>query len=207
MNRMIKKLKSVPFAILITFACLLFAGGCTRYARNVSTLYEPATNIRGGAGVVYIVIPESRQSHSPDIKWVLGKVKDDDNNTIDEVFSTRSQAEIIQTAFSQELKKAGYSVVQATKHPAAERLVIDLTKTEIELEQISDLGDLKAKCRVTVGFDLFKSGQMIKRLQYEATSSKTDIKDRDMLARIVLEDALQSVMLKAMPEMHTLFNQ
>lgn len=192
--------------MLITLAGILLLSGCARYARNVNTLYEPSANVRGGGGEVYIVIPENRQTHSPDIKWVLGKVKDDDNNNIDEVFSTRSPAEIVQTAFGQEFKRAGYTVMLTTKRPGAEQRVIDLTKTEIELEQISDLADLKAKCRVLVGVDVFKDGQHVKRLQYEATSSNTDIKDRDMLARSVLEDALKSVMLKAMPELHNLFN-
>jgi hypothetical protein len=85
--------------------------------------------------------------------------------------------------------------------------VIDLTKTEIDLEQISDLVDLKATCRVLVGMDVFKDGQQIKRFQYESTASRTDIKERDMLARNVLEDALQSVVLKAMPDLQALFNR
>jgi hypothetical protein len=54
---------------------------------------------------------------------------------------------------------------------------------------------------------IFKQGQQLKRLQYEATSSRTDIKDRDMLARSVLEDALRSVMREAMPDLHNLFKQ
>lgn len=207
MGTIIKKFKLAPFFMLITIACLLLVSGCARYARNVNTLYTPSANVRGGSGEVYIVIPESQQTRSSDIKWVIGRVKNDDNKDIDEVFSPRSPAEIFQGAFGLEFKRAGYTVIPTTKRPAAEQLVIDLTKTEIELEQISDLADLKAKCRVTVGVDVFKNGQHIKRLQYESTSSKTDIKDRDMLARNVLEDALQSVILKAMPELHSLFKQ
>ena len=170
----------------------------------MDTFYQPTANVRGGTGEVYIVILESRQTHSPNIKWVLGKVKNDENQNIDEVFSTRSPAEIIQAAFGLEFKRAGYTVIAANKRPAGEQLVIELTKTEIELEQISDMADLKAKCRVLVGLDLFKNGQQIKRLQYESTSSKTDIKARDLLARNVLEDALQSIMMKAVPELHAL---
>ncbi len=199
------KLKLVWFAMLIAFAGMMLLGGCARYARNVNTLYEPTATVRGGSGQVYIVIPESQRTQSPDIKWVLGKVKDDENRQIDEVFSPRSPAEIIQEAFGQEFKKAGYTVMPATKRLAAQQLVLDLTKTEIELDQISDLADIKAKCRVLVGVDVFRNGQLIKRLQYESTSSKDDIRDRDMLAGSVLEEALQSVMLKAMPELHNLF--
>jgi len=206
MATIIKRFKLAPIVMLVTCACLLLLSGCARYARNVNTFYEPSANVRGGSGDVYIVIPENRQSRSSGIKWVLGQVKDDDNNTIDEVFSPRSPAEIIQAAFGTEFKRAGYTVIPATKRPVAGQMVIDLTKTEIDLEQVSDLLDLKTKCRVLVGVEVFKNGQQIKRFQYESTSSKTDIQDRDLLARNVLEESLQSVMLKAMPELHDLFS-
>jgi hypothetical protein len=163
--------------------------------------------VRGGSGEIYIVIPENRPTQSSDIKWVLGKVKDDDNNTIDEVFSPRSPAEIIQEAFSQEFRSAGYTVIAVTKRPAAAERVLDLTKTDIEVEQVSDLADLKATCKIVVGVDVYSKDQQIKRLQYESKSSKIDIKDRDMLARIVLEDALQSLMREAMPDLHKLFKR
>jgi len=205
MKTNINRYKLIPFLMFIVITAVLFASGCTRYARTVDPLYEPSVTVRGGSGEVYIVIPESRQTQTADIKWVLGKVKDDKNIPIDEVFSSRSPAETIQTALGLELKRAGYSVFAVTKNPGAKPQVIDLAKTEIELEQISDLADLKAKCRVVVGMDVSRNGQMVKRLQYEAISSKTDIKDRDILAGQVLEEALQSVMLKAVPDLHGLF--
>lgn len=203
----IKNTKLAPFVMLVTCICLLFASGCVRYARNVSTFPDATAPVTGSKEAVYIVIPEHLQSRSPDVKWVLGKVKDDDNNTIDEVFSPHSPAEIIQAAFGREFKRAGYAVEFTTKRSADQERVIDLTKTEIDLEQISDLVDLKAKCRVLVGMDVYRNGQLIKRLQYETISSRTDIKDRDMLARNVLEDALQSVSSKAMPDMIGIFKR
>ena len=207
MESITKKFKLTQFVTLLTFTCLLFVSGCARYARNVNLLYEPTATVSGGSGEIYIIIPENKQTPSPDIKWVLGKVKDDDSKNIDEVSSPRSPAEIIQAAFGREFKKAGYTVIPTTKRPAAEQQAIDLTKTEIDLEQITDLADLKAKCRVLVGVDVFKNGKHIKRLQYEATSSRTDIKDRDMLAINVLEDSVQSIMQKAMPELHNLLKR
>lgn len=197
--------KIILFSMIISCISLLLLGGCSRYARTVSTLYQPSATVRGGAGEVYIVIPENLQTSSPQIKWVIGTVRDDDSNVIDEIFSPRSPAEIIQEALGLEFRKAGYTVLSVTKRPASGERVLDLTKTVIELEQISDLADLKVKCRVVVAVDLYKNGQQIKRLQYESTSSKTDIKDRTMLAGNTLEDALQSVMREAMPDLHNQF--
>jgi hypothetical protein len=205
MKNFITMNKILPLLLVVTCAGLLFLGGCSRYARTVDALYQPSAAVRGGSGEVFIVIPENRLTASPEIKWVIGKIKDDDGNIIDEVYSPRSSAEIIRDAFAQEFTKAGYTVIQATKRPTTGGQVLDLTKTLIELDQVSDLADLKATCRITVAVDLFKNDQHIKRLQYESTSSRTDIKDRDMLARITLEDALQTVMRKAMPDLHSQF--
>lgn len=202
----ISKFKLIPLVLLVVLAGTMLLGGCTRYARNVNTLYEPTAVVRGGSGDIYLVIPESQQTQSADIKWVFGKVKDDENKQIDEVFSSRSAAEIIQSAFRMEFRKAGYTVIPVTKSPAAGQKVLNLTKTEIDLEQVSSLTDLKSKCRVLVAVDVIKNGQLIKRLQYEAISSKTDIRDRDMLAERVLQEALQSVMLKAVPELNSLLS-
>jgi hypothetical protein len=207
MGTIVKKFKPASFVILITIASLLFVSGCARYARNVNTLYDPSATVSGGSGELYIVIPESLKTHSENVKWVLGKVKDDDNKDIDEISSPRSPAEIIQTAFVMEFRRAGYTVIPSTKAPAGAERVIDLTKTEIELEQTTDLANLKVKCRVLAGVDIYKNGQQIKRLQYESTATRTDIKDRDMLARNVLENALKSLMREAVPELHAIFKR
>lgn len=200
-----KKYAWATSALFATCICVLFASGCARYARTVNVIYEPSASIHGGSGEVYIVIPETGMTRSPESTWVLGKVTDYNKTYIDDVTSRRSPAEIIQSALGQEFKKAGYTVTPVTKRPDGERHVIDLTKTEISLNQISDYAGLKAECRVLAGMELLKNGVLIKRLQYESTSSRSDLKDRDLLAGIVLEDSLKSVMLKAMPDLHLLF--
>ncbi len=204
MNSLIGKLWTSVFFISIAFVVLI-VGGCARYARDVNVLYEPTVGIRGGAGEVYITIPESQEMQSQGIKWVIGKVRDNRNKQIDEVLSPRSPAEIIQAAFIQEFRLAGYTAIPTSKRPETGQRVIELTKTEIELDQTSDLTDIKAKCRVVAGMDVHKDGRLIKRLQYEASTSRFDVKDRDLLAGNVLRDALQSVMRKTMPELHGLF--
>jgi hypothetical protein len=195
------------FVLLISLAGTMLLGGCARYARNVNALNEPSATVHGGSGEVYVIIPENQKTQSPDVKWVLGSISDDENRKIDEVFSPRSPAEIIQAAFSLEFKKAGYTVITATKRPVGEQRVIDITKAEVVLDQVSGIVDIKSKCRVLVGVDILKKGQLLKRLQYEATSSNMDIKDRDLLAESVLHDSLQSIMLKAVPELHILITE
>ena len=205
MSIILNKSNIMRLVLLFTSVVLLITSGCVRYARNVNSLYEPSSTVRGGTGEIYIIIPESQQTQSPDIKWVFGDVTDGDNRKVDNVISPRSSAEIVQTALSLELKKGGYGITLTSKHRDDEKWAIDISKTEIKLDQVSALADIKATCRVLVGLNLYKNGQLVKLLQYESTSSKTDIKDRDLLAQYVLGDALQSVMLKALPDIHNLF--
>ncbi len=207
MNAIILKNKRSFVLVFLLIASIVMSGGCARYAKSVNMLYEPATTIGSGKGDLFIIIPDNRLAQSPNIEWVIGKVKDDENRVIDQVLSPRSPAQIFQEAFTQEFKRAGYTVIPATKRSGDEQLLLDLTKADIKLEQTSAIPDIKATCRVQVGVDVFKNGQEIKRLQYEASSTKIDIKDRDLLAGTVLQDTLQAVMLKAVPELHHLFFQ
>jgi hypothetical protein len=190
---------------LIILAGMLLVSGCARYARNADILYEPSTTVQGSNGDIYIVIPENQQTPSTKVRHVLGTVFDGDNRKIDDILSSRSPAEIFQAALGLELTKAGYSVIPVTKRPAAEQRVLDLTKTELSLDQNSEFTNTKVTAHVLAGMDVYKAGKMIKRLQYEATASKTDIKDRDLLAGKVLQEVLQSVMLQAAPEIRQLF--
>lgn len=206
MNRSTTTRKVLHIAVLATLAVTLMISGCARYAHDVNALYEPSAGIKGGAGDISIVIPESQQTQSTDIKWVLGDITDDDNRKVDDVTSPRSASEIIQAALALELKRGGYTVIQSVKRRGDEQRVLDLTKAEIKLTQVSGLASLEAKCRISFSVDVYEKGTLLKRLQYEATSSKTDVRDRDLLARTVLESALQSAMVRAVPDLHAIFN-
>jgi hypothetical protein len=164
-------------------------------------------DIRNGTGEVHLIIPASQQTQSSDIRWTIGTVTDGENGKIDDVDSSRSPAEIIRAAFALEFKKGGYTIIPGTKRNETDRWTVDLTKTEIKIDQISEISTLKATCRVVAGMDVFKNGQLAKKLEYEAASSRTDIKDRDILAQKALEDALQTLMRKAVPDLDSMFKQ
>jgi hypothetical protein len=167
-------------------------------------LYEPSASIYNGTGEVNIVIPENQRTLSPEIKWVIGEVTDGENRKIDEVDSPRSPAEIIQAAFALELKRGGYTIILSSKRQEGGLRVLDLTKTEIKIDQVSELSNLKAKCRIVVGMDIYKDSQLVKKLVYESSTSSFDVKDRDLLAKKVLEDTLQTLMQKAVPDLDSL---
>lgn len=200
-------MKTTCFKLLPLIIMIALASGCARYAKSVNMLYEPASISQKGSGDLYLVIPESQQTSSDQIKWVLGKVTDDNNKTIDELLSPRSPAELAQSALSLELQRSGYNVLPVAKRPDTNTKLIDINKVDISLNQLSDFADIKATCRVLVALDIYNNGKLIRKLEYQALASKTDVNDRDLLARAVLQEALQSVMVKAVPDLVQLFEK
>jgi hypothetical protein len=184
-----------------------FSSGCVRYAKDVSILYEPITTVRGGSGTLHLVSAADQQTKADNIKWVIGTVKNDENKKIDEILSSTSATEIVKDAFSQELRKAGYSILSATSRPAESAKLIDLTSVEVKLDQLSDIADIKATCTLVISLDIYKKGQLVKKLQYQSKSSESAIKDRDLLANRVLKEAIQSALQKAVPDVIAIFEK
>jgi hypothetical protein len=185
---------------IVLLSVVLFVAGCTHYARNVTLIYEPVVSMRGGSGDLYIVIPADQQLATGNVKWVLGTVKDDDGNKIDEIYSPLSPAQLLQHALSQELKQAGYTVMSATARPATAAKALVLSRSEVTVDQNATPVGLEAICRVAVTLEMVKGGQVLRRVTYETRYSDTNIKDRDLLARSVLQETLQAVMRKAVPD-------
>lgn len=199
MNARISSNNRVAVFVLMVLTLCMLQTGCARYAKEINSLHQPVVTAHKGSGDLYIVIPENQQSPSARIKWVLGKVTDDENKKIDELTSTRSPAEMAQAALVQELRRSGYNVFPVSQRPASHAKLLDIAKVDVVLDQVSDFADLKATCRVVVDVDIYRNGQLVRKQQYQAASTKTDIKDRNLLARAVLDEAMQAVMLNAVP--------
>ena len=188
-------------SLLMSILLLLLLSGCARYSRSVSTMYEPISTTRGGSGVLYIVMPANQQTQSSSVKWVIGAVKDEDGNKIDEIYSAQSPGELIQSALGQEMRRAGYTVNPVTSPPAGPVNMLIITTPELVLDQESSAGKLIASSCLRMPLEIWRSGQLLKKLEYNATYSDTSVTDRDLLARTVLQETLHSTMSKAIPEL------
>jgi len=189
------------FVPLLVMSIMLLAGsGCALYARNVDSLYEPTVSTGGGSGEVYIVMPPKQATPSPELRWAIGTVTNSDGIKIDEIFSPRSPAELVQRALSLELKRAGYTLHTVTTKPAGPEKAIDLIMVEVVVDQVSTFPDLTAICRIDVRLEVIKNGQVLKKLHYDAAASKKDVNGRDRMAGTVLQEALHSIMLRVVPD-------
>ena len=191
-------------SLLMPILLLLLLSGCARYSRSVSTMYEPVSTTRGGSGVLYILMPANQQTQTSSVKWVIGSVKDEDGNKIDEIYSAQSPGELIQSALGQEMRRAGYTVNSVTSPPAGPVNMLIITTPELVLDQESSAGKLTASSRLRMPLEIWRNGQLSKKLEYNATYSDTSVTDRDLLARAVLQETLHSTMSKAIPELVSL---
>jgi len=207
MNKAAESRKRSLFVLLAVSALMLLVGGCARYARDVNELYVPAVNLHGKSGEVYIVIPENQQTRQPNIKWVLGSVTDPDNIKIDEIYSPRSGYELVQAALALELKQAGFNVYEPAAKPASAQYLLSLSKVEFVLDQISSLYDINVSAKLGMEIDLFKNGEFQRKLRYDLSASKIDIKDRGTVAQTLLKDTLQSAMKYAVPDIVAAFEK
>jgi hypothetical protein len=195
------------YLLIATIFLVASASGCARYAKSVSVLYEPVTTARGGSGTIQLVSSPDQHSRSENVKWVIGIVKNEENKKVDEILSPLSATEIVKDAFAQELKRAGYSVVSSTARAAEQAKVVNLSSVEVKLDQLSDIADIKATCNLVISIDVYKKGQLFKKLQYQSKSSETAIIDRSLLANKVLHEAIQSAMQKAVPDVIAIFEK
>ena len=196
------RLKEIQeWVAIMVFAILAgtILSGCARYAKDIDPLYQPVVSVRSGGGDLYIVIPENQKSPSDKVRWVLGSVTDYENKKIDSLTSPRSAAEMVRAAMEQELKRAGYTVFPHSDNKKQKAHLLTIVKADITLDQHSDLADIKATCRIMLDVDIYKDGLFVRKQQYQASSSKTDIKDRDLLARAVLDEAMQGLMQNVVP--------
>jgi len=200
---MIKTSEARTLSLLVLLAAsaiMLLSGGCARYARDVNELYVPSVNLHGKSGDVYIVIPANQQTKIPNIKWVLGTVTDADNIKIDEIYSPRSSYELVQDALALELKQAGFNVFVPTTKPASAANLLYLSKVEFVLDQVSALTDINVSAKLNMEIELFRNGEFQKKLSYDLSASRIDIKGRDLVARTLLKETLQSAMKYAVPD-------
>ena len=193
--------------------CLLLAltisltSGCARYASRINMLYEPVTSVHGMSGDLYISIKPAVQKPSGSVVWALGEVTDDDGKVIDHLTSPRPPAELIQAALVQEFKQAGYSTLAVSTIRADAAQVVEVHRVELTINQVSNLVEIKATCKLLIDIDIRKNGQVIRKLQYASKYTQTDIKDRDLLVQTVFSQTLQAVMRQAVPEIIAILGQ
>ena len=187
--------------ILITCALLVSVQGCATTDRRVNLLYQPTANVKGGSGTVYLVQGvRSASRQAAGIQWILGSITKSSGEKSGNVVTDTAPANLAMDALKQELKSAGYNIVQSEAMPAGARKGVLLHEVSLKLDEKSGVVSDEANCSVRMSLQPWRNGKPVDRLSYEAEYSETAVTDRDLLLSKTLQTALQLVMKRSVPE-------
>jgi len=194
--------------IACAFAAVLPGCATTTNDRRVDILYQPAANATGGSGTINLVQGgRSASQQATNIQWVLGQLTDSDGKKTGNVVTSIAPASLAMDALNQELKKAGYQVVQPGNMPADAKKGVSLNDVTIKLDETDSTLKNEAKCSVRLSLQPWRDGSAVSTVSYEAEYSESAVTDRDQLLNRVLQKALQLVMTRSVPEIVTAVEQ
>lgn len=189
--------------VMVSVVFMGLLAGCATYDQSVTMLYHPVANAAGGSGELYLTATgiQPAMANPNNIKWIIGKVKYSDWRQSGDVASRESPNDMVLDALSRELAVAGFQVRQVSRLPEDAGKGIVVTMTDINLDEDSSIIKDEAACRVSVSLELWRTGNKVRKLDYQSRFSDEAIKGRDMLfLQTVLQNALQDVMKQAVPE-------
>ncbi len=186
--------------LFIMFAALL-AGCATVGDQRVDVLYKSVANASGGSGDLYLVeevAPAS--SGSTPIQWILGGITNKDGEKLGNIVTDTAPADLLTNAFIQELKGAGYKIVQESSMPREAPKGLKLRSVTITLDEVKSSLKDDAKCIVKISIEPWRNGKATDRLEYAAEYADSAVTDREELLSKTMLKAIQSIMNKAAPE-------
>ncbi len=187
--------------VVASFAVLI--SGCATYDQNVMLIYNPAANAKGGSGELYLTTAgkSSGMEKSGKIKWIIGKATYADWRQSGDVVSNSSPADIVSDALYGELGNAGYSVRRVSSLPGNVSKGIVLTMADITLDDDNSIIKDEASCRVNISLELWKHGEMVKKVDYRSKFSDATVNVMEMtFLGTILQNALQNAMKQAVPD-------
>ncbi len=184
----------------LVFLVSILAGCATD--RKITLLYQPSVFTTGGSGTLYLAASGARpgSGKAGSVRWVIGKVKNSEGDTVGDVLTAIAPADLVLDAFTQELTKAGYKVIRAKALPGDVAKGVDISGLNLNLVEVSSIMRSEGTSSVTISLELWKNGKKFKRLDYQTGYSDYAIKDRELLLPETLQKALQNLMEQAVPE-------
>ena len=194
--------------LMLIVGAALSAGCATVGDQRVDLLYQRTVNAKGGSGDLYFVeegVPAL--SGTTPIQWVLGEITNKDGEKVGNIVTDTAPADLLTDAFTQEFRAAGYNVIQERPMPQDAAKGVKLKSVTIELKEKKSLVKVDAKCRVKISVEPWRNGKAMKLLEYEAEYSATDIVGREDPLPKTMQQALQTLMTRSVPEIVKMIEQ
>ena len=192
--------RPITFLVFIVVAVIL-AGCATVSDQRVDILYQRTANANGGSGDLYLVEETApASSGATPIQWILGGITNKDGEQLGNIVTDAAPADILTDAFVQELKGAGYNIIQNKTLPRETAKGLKIESVTIKLDEVKSPFKDDAKCKVKISVEPWRKGQAMNKLEYEAEYSDSAITDREELLSKTMLQAIQTIMIRAVPE-------
>ena len=195
-------------AVLVLILITSIMTGCATVGdQKVKVIYQSTAIAKGGSGPLYLVediVPGS--SYSTPVQYILGVIKNKDGEQLGNIVTDTAPADLLIDAFYQELKDAGYNIVQGNSMPKEVAKGLKLQGVTIELDEVKGLVT-NAKCIVKISVEAWRNGKVINKLEYAAEYTDSSMSDQEeRLAKTTLR-TIQLIMKKAVPEITKILEQ
>ncbi len=184
--------------------------GCATVDKRVDILYKPAVHNASGSGTLHLGqlgVQKPGGGDSTPVQWILGEVKNEDGEKVASIVTDTAPADLVTDAFTQEFKAAGYTVLSAQTPTAEVKKGVNLTNVTIRLNEVSSLLKAEAKGTIDISVEVWRDGDKLRKLDYEAVYSDSAVTGRDQLLPDTLQKVVQAAMKRAVPEIIKLIEQ
>ena len=200
MAKCVSKCKYTAVLVMIV-AGAMTAGCATVGDQRVDILYRSSANATGGSGDLYLVQEAQAPSGgTTPIQWIIGDITNKDGEKVANIVTDMAPADLLASAFDQELKTAGYNVLHVDSMPGDAVKGLDLKSVSIKMEEKKSLIEVNATCRVKISVEPWRNGKAVNKLDYEAEYTDSSVTDRDEIVSKTMAKALQTIMARSVPD-------
>jgi hypothetical protein len=130
----------------------------------------------------------------------VGDITNGEGEKIGNVVTDVAPSDLLENAIVQELKSAGFNVIQERTMPNNVTTGLRLKKTTLKLTEVKSLTRADARCSIKIAVDLWRNGRATNMLEYESVYGDSDVINREELLSRVMLQTLQNLMKRAVPE-------
>ena len=188
---------------LVLVACSVLSG-CASANLQLKPAYQPVGGLKGKGGV--LLLAAQTEGARPE-GWFIGEVKESGGKVKGLVISETAPQVLVRDALQQELLRAGYTVRLDSVIPKEDERGVVLSKVLLKLDEVASLVKSEVECRVSFSVEIWKNGAKINTLTFESRNSDFALKDREKLHYAVLQKALGSAFLQAVPALVEQFDK
>ncbi|MDY0301296.1 MAG: hypothetical protein RBQ99_06900 [Trichlorobacter sp.] len=191
--------KAKALRCFLSGVLFVILAGCASSDIVLRPNYQSEGKVAGKSGVVMLAGKVEDNLAGSRVQWVLGEVRESGGKIKGNVVSEVSPSVLVRNSLQQELLRAGYTVPVSEQLPQNADRGLVLDKIMVKQDELYSLVKSESDCQISFSVEVWKKGEKVNTLSFEARSSDFTVRDREKLHTEVMQKALSSAFSRAMP--------